>query len=91
MDCSIWMTDQVVLLCALDHDDGSLALDAKRIRGPLLFARLRRKLGIDAVLDGLLAMHQFILAVERARVRGDLAQPVRLGLRPGLRVVDGRL
>ena len=34
------LTDQVLLLQALDQDDGSLALDAKRIGAPLLFARL---------------------------------------------------
>src|SRR5262249_59277498 len=34
------LTDQVLLLQALDQDDGSLALDAKRIGGPRLFARV---------------------------------------------------
>jgi hypothetical protein len=34
------LTDQVLLLQALDQDDGSLARDTKRIGAPLLFARL---------------------------------------------------
>ena len=38
------LTDQVLLLQALDQDDGSLALGAKRIGGPLLFARLWHEL-----------------------------------------------
>ena len=60
------LTDQVLLLQALDQDDGSLALDTKRIGGPLLFARLWQELGIGAVLDGLLAPREFSFAVERA-------------------------
>src|SRR5262249_55062637 len=48
------LTDQVLLLQALDQDDGSLALDAKRIGGPLLFARLWQELRIGEVLDRLL-------------------------------------
>ena len=58
--------DQVLLLQALEQDDGSLALDAKRIGGPLLFARLWQELGIGEVLDGLLAAREFSFAVERA-------------------------
>jgi hypothetical protein len=60
------LTDQVLLLQALDQDDGSLALDAKRIGGPLLFGRLWQELGIGEVLDGLLAPREFSFAVERA-------------------------
>ena len=60
------LTDQVLLLQALDQDDGSLALDAKRIGGPLLFARLWQELGIGEVLDDLLAPREFSFAVERA-------------------------
>ena len=60
------LTDQVLLLQALDRDDGSLALDAKRIGGPLLFARLWQELGIGEVLDGLLVAREFSFAVERA-------------------------
>src|SRR5215831_5499645 len=48
------LTDQVLLLQALDQDDASLALNAKRIGGPLLFARLWQELGIGAVQDGVL-------------------------------------
>jgi hypothetical protein len=60
------LTDQVLLLQALDQDDGSLALDAKRIGGPLLFARLWQELGIGEVLDSLLAPREFSFAVARA-------------------------
>jgi hypothetical protein len=60
------LTDQVLLLQALDQDAGSLALDAKRIGGPLPFARLWQELGIGEVVDGLLAARQFSFAVERA-------------------------
>src|SRR5271157_1350686 len=60
------LTNQVLLLQALAEDDGSLALDGKRIGGPLLFERLWHELGIGAVLDGLLAERSFGFAVERA-------------------------
>ena len=60
------LTDQVLLLQALEADDGSLALDAKRVGGPMLFGRLWQELGIDEVLDGLLAARGFGFAVERA-------------------------
>lgn len=60
------LTNQVLLLQALAEDDGSLALDGKRIGGPLLFERLWHELGIGAVLDGLLAERGFGFAVERA-------------------------
>jgi transposase len=60
------LTDQVLLLQALDEDDGGLAIDGKRIGGPLLFTRLWHQLGIGEVLDGLLAERGFGFAVERA-------------------------
>ncbi len=60
------LTDQVLLLQALDEDDGSLGLDGKRIGRPLLFARLWHQLGIGEVLDGLLAERGYAFAVERA-------------------------
>jgi transposase len=60
------LTDQVLLLQALDENDGSLALDGKRIGGPLLFTRLWHQLGIGEVLDGLLAERGYAFAVERA-------------------------
>lgn len=60
------LTDQVMLLRALEADDGSLALDAKRVGGPMLFGRLWQELGINEVLDGLLAGRGFGFAVERA-------------------------
>jgi Transposase DDE domain len=60
------LTDQVLLLQALDDDDGSLALAGKRIGGPLLFTRLWHQLGIGEVLDGLLAERGYAFAVERA-------------------------
>jgi hypothetical protein len=75
------LTDQVLLLQALDQDDGSLTLDAKRIGGPLLFARLWQELGIGEVLDGLVAARVQLCRRTR-RVCGDLAPAVRFGLRP---------
>lgn len=60
------LTDQVLLLQALEADDGSLALDAKRVGGPMLFGPLWQELGIDEVLDGLQAARGFGFAVERA-------------------------
>ena len=55
----------MLLLQALEEDDGRLALEAKRIGGPLLFGRLWQELGIDEVLDGLLVARGFGFAVER--------------------------
>ena len=61
------LTDQVLLISALDEDaDGSLSVAAKRIGGPLLFGRIWDRLGIAAVLDELLKPRAFEFAVERA-------------------------
>src|SRR5919199_860526 len=59
-------TDQVLLLQALDQDDGTLAAAARRIGGPLLFGRIWQHLGIADVLNGLLAERGFGFDVERA-------------------------
>ena len=61
------LTDQVLLIAALDEDaDGALSVAAKRIGGPMLFGRIWERLGIDAVLDDLLKDRAFGFAVERA-------------------------
>ena len=61
------LTDQVLLISALDEDaDGSLSVAAKRIGGPLLFGRIWERLGIAAVLAELLKYRAFEFAVERA-------------------------
>jgi hypothetical protein len=59
-------TDQVLLLQALDQDDGTLAAAARRIGGPLLFGRIWQQLGIADVLNGLLAERGFGFDVECA-------------------------
>jgi hypothetical protein len=59
-------TDQVLLLHALDQDDGTLAAAARRIGGPLLFGRIWQQLGIADVLNGLVAERGFGFDVERA-------------------------
>ena len=65
--CGAKLTDQVLLISALDEDsDGALAVGAKRIGGPLLFGRLWDRLGIARVLNDLLARRGFEFAVERA-------------------------
>jgi transposase len=56
--------DQIVLLDALAGDESSLC--TKRIGAPLLFGRLWRRLGIDAVLDKLAGERAFEFAIERA-------------------------
>jgi hypothetical protein len=67
------LTDQVLLISALDEDaDGSLSVAAKRIGGPLLFDRLWERLGIAAVLGELLRQRAFEFAVERAVFVGTL-------------------
>ena len=61
------LTDQVLLISALDEDgDGLLSVAAKRIGGPLLFGRIWERLGIAAVLAELLKHRAFEFAVERA-------------------------
>ena len=61
------LTDQVLLISALDEDaDGSLSVAAKRIGGSLLFGRIWERLGIAAVLAELLKHRAFEFAVERA-------------------------
>jgi hypothetical protein len=60
------LTDQVLLISALDEDiDGSLSVAAKRIGGPLLFS-IWKRLGIGEVLDDLLKERAFEFSVERA-------------------------
>src|ERR671932_777187 len=57
-------TDQVLLLHALDQDDGTLAAAARRIGGPLLFGRIWSQLGIPDVLNRLVAERGFGFDVE---------------------------
>ena len=42
------LTDQVLLIHALDEDEGALSVAARRIGGPLLFGRIWDRLGIGA-------------------------------------------
>jgi hypothetical protein len=60
------LTDQVLLIDALDEDEGALSVAARRIGGPLLFGRIWDRLGIGAVLDDLLNERAFEFPVERA-------------------------
>src|SRR6516164_6191459 len=61
------LTDQVLLITALDEDaDGALSVTARRIGGPMLFGKVWERLGIGAVLDDLLKDRAFEFAVERA-------------------------
>jgi len=61
------LTDQVLLISALDHDaEGALSALAKRIGGPLLFGRIWERLGVADVLGDLLKERAFEFAVERA-------------------------
>jgi DDE family transposase len=60
------LTDQVLLIHALDEDEGALSVAARRIGGPLLFGRIWDRLGIGAVLDDLLNERAFEFPVERA-------------------------
>src|ERR1700751_2575402 len=61
------LTDQVLLISALDHDaEGALSALAKRIGGPLLFGRIWERLGVADVLGDLLKERAFGFAVERA-------------------------
>ena len=61
------LTDQVLLISALDEDAGAaLSVAAKRIGGPMLFGQVWERLGIGVVLDDLLKERGFGFAVERA-------------------------
>src|SRR5271169_673489 len=60
------LTDQVLLIHALDEDEGALSVAARRIGGPLLLGRIWDRLGIGAVLDDLLNERAFEFPVERA-------------------------
>src|SRR6201987_6338509 len=61
------LTDQVLLISALDHDaEGALSALAKRIGGPVLFGRIWERLGVADVLGDLLKERAFEFAVERA-------------------------
>jgi transposase len=61
------LTDQVMLITALDQDEGgALAASAKRLGGPLLFGRIWARLGIPEVLADLLADRGFEFSVESA-------------------------
>lgn len=61
------LTDQVLLISALDEDEGgALSASAKRIGAPLLFGKIWERLGIGEVLAALLAERAFEFPVERA-------------------------
>jgi hypothetical protein len=61
------LTDQVLLISALDQDaEGALSVAAQRIGGPLLFGRIWERLGIGAVFADLLKERAFEFPVERA-------------------------
>ena len=61
------LTDQVLLISALDQDaEGALSASAKRLGGPLLFGKIWERLGIPEVLADLLADRAFEFSVERA-------------------------
>ena len=60
------LTDQVLLISALDEDEGALSMTARRIGGPLLFGKIWERLGIADVLGSLLNERAFEFAVERA-------------------------
>jgi hypothetical protein len=61
------LTDQVLLITALDEDQGgALAASVKRLGGPLLFGRIWARLGIPEVLADLLADRGFEFSVESA-------------------------
>jgi len=61
------LCDQILLIEACEEDkDGSFAISAQRIGGPLLFGRLWQQLGIADVLNDLVADRAFEFAVERA-------------------------
>ncbi|HTO80472.1 MAG TPA: IS1634 family transposase [Methylocystis sp.] len=61
------LTDQVMLITALDQDEGgALAAPAKRLGGPLLFGKIWERLGVPEVLSDLLADRAFEFSVERA-------------------------
>jgi hypothetical protein len=61
------LTDQVLLINALAADaSGALSVSAKRIGGPLLFARIWERLGFGDVLSELLKERSFAFAFERA-------------------------
>ena len=60
------LTDQVLLIHALDEDEGALSVAAKRIGGPMLFGRIWERLGVADVLADLLKARGFEFPVERA-------------------------
>ena len=61
------LTDQVMLITALDQDEGgALSASAKCIGGPLLFGKIWERLGVGEVLSDLLVDRAFEFSVERA-------------------------
>ena len=61
------LTDQVMLITALDQDEGgAVSASAKRLGGPLLFGKIWERLGVPEVLSDLLADRAFEFSVERA-------------------------
>ena len=60
------LTDQVLLIHALDEDEGALSVAARRIGGPMLFGRIWERLGVADVLADLLKARGFEFPVERA-------------------------
>ena len=59
------LSETALVLSALRDGDG-LVVDSRRIGAPLIFERLWRETGCQAVIEGLLAERQFQFPVERA-------------------------
>src|SRR5512133_4039458 len=59
------LSETALVLSALRDGDG-LAVDSRRIGPPLIFDRLWRETGCQAVIEGLLAERRFQFPVERA-------------------------
>src|SRR5512144_864787 len=59
------LSETTLVLSALRDGDG-LVVDSRRLGPPLIFERLWRETGCQAVIEGLLAERQFQVPVERA-------------------------
>src|SRR5512134_371481 len=59
------LSETTLVLSALRDGDG-LVVDSRRLGPPLIFERLWRETGCQAVIEGLLAERQFQFPVERA-------------------------
>ena len=84
------LSETALVLSAVRDGDG-LVVDSRRIGAPLIFERLWRETGCQAVIEGTAGRAPVPVPGRAGDLRQRAAPALRVGLRPGLRQVVGGL